>query len=553
MTSLTKPGRIFRIGIRRVFMVAIKRVLVTVSDKSELAVLAKALLRWSCEVISTGKTSEILGALGVPTVDIQQVTGKPEAFGGRMKTLSYEVFSAILFDRDRDAAEAQHLGVKPIDLVVCNLYPFAQKAQELAHDPSGLIEYIDVGGPSLLRAAAKNHRSVTVLCDTADYEKCVQEMDAHQGNTSPEFRFAMARKAFAHTADYDAAIATQFERWMGEESVRFCYGQGRALRYGENPHQTATVYTSRSPQLRGIWNNYEVLGGKELSYNNFLDLDAAWEDVRELGEHGCAIVKHASPSGLAQCQKQSDALRWAWAADPVSAFGSVIAFNSVVTLETLRFLCLAEAEKSHRKFIEALIAPGFSPDALAYAREQKNLRLVQLREPDAGRACTKFRFLNGALLAQSPDAPLLKDAPWAATTVTRPDWFSDALMDFGLKVVREVRSNAIAVVMEWEGQFLVLGLGGGQPNRLNALKIALEKTDDFCKREMATFKQNIRDRAVVFSDAFFPFADNVHLCALHGLKTVVQPGGSVQDSKVIEAAQGHGVCMLLTQTRHFKH
>ncbi len=533
----------------------IKRALLSVSDKRGIVDLAKFLHRYGVEIISTGGTRKVLKNEGLPVTEISSITGNPEAFGGRMKTLSFQVESALLFDREKDADEARRLGIEPIDLVVCNLYPF-QKVLEEGGDLETLIENIDIGGPTMIRSAAKNYKYVTVITSPDEYEIFKEEFETNKGKTSLLFRKEMMARAFNHTADYDSLIAQTMDAETGKKSVRMAFTEGKKLRYGENSHQEAYFY--RLKDIPGSLHGLKFLHGKELSYNNILDLTGAMYAVRELTGEGCAVVKHSNPCGLAEGENQRKVLERAWQGDPVSAFGSIIAFNKPVQEETVKFFALDHPDRNRRKFIEVVVAPSFSPDALAYLQKHKNLRIVAY-DPARLPVAPDYRFVPGALLEQTPDDKLFS----VLETVTgNSAHISGSLIEFGLKAVKHIKSNAIAIVGEKDGYRFLAGMGAGQPNRLVATELALKKTREFIRQEWEKenptedfevfYRKKIKEMLLV-SDAFFPFPDNVELAAAHGIQNIVQPGGSIRDNRVIEEARKRGINMIFTGMRHFKH
>ncbi len=533
----------------------IRRALLSVSDKMGVVDLAKALRRWNCEIISTGGTGQALRDAGIPVVDIASVTGNPEAFGGRMKTISFAVESAILFDRERDRLEAERLGIAAIDLVVCNLYPF-RKYRDQKADFDVLIENIDIGGPTMIRAAAKNYRFVAAVCDPSDYGELIRELEARRGALSLETRTRLLRKAFNHTADYDAMIASTLDERSGDVSLRLAFRGARPLRYGENAHQKASLLREVGAE-RSVC-DLEVLGGKELSYNNIVDLCAALDVVRDLDPGACSVIKHTNPCGLAQARDPRKAFELAWRADPVSAFGSVVAFNAPVERKTVEFLELDAADRSRRKFVEVVAAPAISGDAVAYLRQNENLRIVAL-DPGALARETDVKVLAGAALVQTSDGAL-----WERTdsvTARRPadvgmdEALFARLLRFGTIAARHVKSNAIVLVSEKDGALRLLGMGAGQPNRVVSTRLAVE-------RARATLGSEGLDpagvraalgRAVLVSDAFFPFPDSVEVAAEAGVTVFVQPGGSIRDKDVVARADALGVAMVATGTRHFRH
>lgn len=534
-------------------LVPIRRALISVSDKAGVVELAQALLAQGCEIISTGGTQRQLEAAGIATTDISQVTGNPEAFGGRMKTISFNIESALLFDRIKDAQEAADLNIQAIDLVVCNLYPFEQVLNQGA-DFETLIENIDIGGPTMIRAAAKNFKYVTTLTKPSDYAALMEELTNNEGATSYAFRKKMMTSAFNHTADYDALIATTMDKEEEVESLRLRFEQGKELRYGENSHQKAQFY--RQTGLENSLFDMQVLHGKALSFNNILDINGAIESIREATRPACAVIKHSNPCGLCEGDNQADLLRLAWAGDPISAFGSIIAFNRKVTLETVQFFELDNADKSKRKFVEVVVAPAFTEEALAYLQQHKNLRIIQF---DAAVLDTPmdYRYLNGSLLAQDADHHLY-DKMEVVTETAVVMTVEQALLEFGLRAIKTIKSNSIAIVRFKDGYAQLLGMGAGQPNRLIATKLAIAKSrenlqNEYTGTDFESYVAQELGNAWLVSDAFFPFADNVELAAAAGIRKVVQPGGSIRDKSVISTCNDLGVAMVFTGTRHFKH
>jgi len=533
---------------------AIKRVLISVSDKTGLAEFGSFLHDAGCEIISTGGTRKVLEEKGIPVTDIQKVTGNPEAFGGRMKTISFQIESALLYDREKDAEEAGKLGIQPIDMVVCNLYPFEKVKKEGADLPK-LIENIDIGGPTMIRAAAKNYRWVTIVVDPSDYPSVMENMKNNQGETDMEFRFHLMRKAFNHTADYDSLIAVTMDEKAGDPTLRFAFDKPNILRYGENAHQKGILYRLRNSE--DSLYDMEVLHGKSISYNNMFDLYGALEAVRDLKDSAVSIIKHANPCGLSQGKDQRKIFEKAWAGDPVSAFGSVIAFNRELKKETVHFLELDAEDKSRRKFVEIIAAPAFEPEALEYLKQNKNLRIV-LFDPARLKPEYDMKFLYNALLYQDADKGVFEKLETLSIQKIKVD---ENLIHFGLTAVRQLKSNAICVARVCsDGDIQLLGMGCGQPNRVNSTQLTLER----CRQNLISEYQGkpeglesyIREemgKAVLFSDAFFPFPDNVELSHNAGIKTIVQPGGSIRDKAVIEKCDELGMTLILTGMRHFKH
>lgn len=534
-------------------MMKIKRVLISVSDKSGIVDMAAELERQGCEIISTGGTKKVLETAGISVTDITQVTGNPEAFGGRMKTISFQIESALLFDREKDKEEADALGIAPIDMVICNLYPFAKVKAAGAELPD-LIENIDIGGPTMVRASAKNYKYVATVVLPEDYPALIEELQANEGAVSEKTRFDLMRKAFNHTADYDALIATTMDEQAGDASLRFAFDSPKILRYGENSHQEGRFF--RQKNAEDSYYDMEVLHGKALSYNNMFDMYGALESVRDMRTHACAVIKHANPCGLCTGDDQRKALEYAWAGDPVSAFGSVIAFNSTVTLETAEFFQLNAEDRSKRKFIEIIVAPDFEKDALEYLNFHKNLRIVKF-DPRRLIPSHDMKFLHNALLYQDSDNSVKNKVEYPSKYKSD---ISDELLNFGLKTVRQLKSNAICAVREVEAGYIqLLGMGCGQPNRVNSTELTLSRCRENLKLawdgsgDLDLFVKNGMNEAVLFSDAFFPFPDNVELAYKAGLKTIVQPGGSIRDKIVIEKADELNMGLVFTGMRHFKH
>ncbi len=533
--------------------IKIKRALISVSDKTGIDEFAQVLSSMGCEIISTGGTKKVLEEAGIDVVDISKVTGNPEAFGGRMKTISFQIESALLYDREKDADEAEKLGIRPIDMVICNLYPFGKVKDEGA-DLGTLVENIDIGGPTMLRAAAKNYKYVTVITDPYDYQRVEDELAENDDQISLDTRFYLMRKVFNHTADYDALIASTMDETAGELTPRFAFNQAKELRYGENGHQTA--FFLREKKAKDSLFDMEVLHGKELSFNNIVDMYGAIESVRDLQNNGVAVIKHTNPCGLCEGPDQRKAFELAWAGDTVSAFGSVIAFNAPVGLEAAQFLNLDAENKMERKFVEVMIAPDFSEEALEYLYQHKNLRVVKF-DPQRLTPAVDIKILFNTALYQTTDNKLLNKVEYV--TEKKADIPYD-LARFGLIAVRQLKSNAIAVARKNGEYNQLLGMGCGQPNRVNSTQLALKKCYENLDMEFsgveAEKEKYFADemaKAVLTSDAFFPFADNIDFCNEYGIKTILQPGGSIRDKSVIKRCDELGMAMAFTAVRHFKH
>ena len=534
--------------------IKIKRALLSVSDKTGIETLAKTLIDFGCEIISTGGTKKALEAAGIPVTEITQVTGNPEAFGGRMKTISFQIESALLFDREKDAAEAESLNIQPIDMVVCNLYPFEQVKRQGA-DFDTLIENIDIGGPTMVRAAAKNFKYVVIATDPADYPPLVEELKSNDGALSYDTRHKLMRKAFNATADYDAMIASTMDETAGELSLRLSYGQAKELRYGENSHQSA-FFLRRNNAADSLY-DIDVLHGKALSFNNIIDINSAIDTVRDLKQSGCAVIKHNNPCGLSAGKDQRIVFEQAWAGDPVSAFGSVIAFNRELTLEAADFLNLDAPNKMLRKFVEVIVAPSFEEKALEYLFQHKNLRVVEY-DPQKVRPMWDYKVLHNALLVQNADTKLYEKTETVTEQSVR---FDERLLEFGMIASRQVKSNAIVIVRQLtNGDFQLLGMGAGQPNRVNSTQLAIARAKENLRltfsgaaEQLERYIQEEMGKAILVSDAFFPFPDNIELAAAAGIKNIFQPGGSIRDKLVIAKCDELGVGMVFTGLRHFKH
>lgn len=522
-------------------IVSIRRALISVSDKTGLEPLARALHAAGIEMISTGGTLKQLTAFGLPVTPIEAVTGNPESFGGRMKTLSFQVMSALLFRRDhaQDQAEAEALNIRPIDMVVCNLYPFEETVQR---DPSfdALIENIDIGGPTMIRAAAKNHHSVAVVTDPAQYYDVINALSTHKSGLPHELCQRLCRAAFQYTARYDAAIAAKLEQiWPDDtQTLSLSAGRGKTLRYGENPHQKAWVHVDAlNPGLAGA----VPLQGKEMSYNNLLDADAAWrvcgDMARAAPEYPAAvsIIKHLNPCGAAVAATNLRALELAWAGDPISSFGGILCFNTPVDGDVAQWLS--------NKFIEVIVAPAYTDGARAIFADKVNLRLIDLPPYDGQDARHTVRSISGGWLVQEEDNGPDRDLRDATARGFTPQ--QKNLARFGTMVCKHLKSNAIALVHAPDNALALAGAGMGNPNRLISLQQAIDKARENGHDDLSG--------TVLISDAFFPFADNIDLAAQNGIRAIVQPGGSIKDKDVIAACERHNIAMMLTGRRHFRH
>jgi phosphoribosylaminoimidazolecarboxamide formyltransferase/IMP cyclohydrolase len=521
--------------------VPVAQALLSVSDKSGLVPFAQALARLGVKLLSTGGTAKALAAAGLPVTEIGTYTGFPEMLDGRVKTLHPKVHAGILARRDdpAHAAVLERHAIPAIDLVVVNLYPFRETVAREGCTLDDAIENIDIGGPAMVRSAAKNWQHVGVVVDPADYPSLVAELEAGARALSAATRFALARKAFSHTAAYDGAVSNWLTaRGPDGAAGAFpdCYNwQGtkvQDLRYGENPHQQAAFYRDAAPPP-GTIATYRQLQGKELSYNNIADSDAAWECVKSFAEPACVIVKHANPCGAAIAATPLEAYRNAFATDPVSAFGGIIAFNRAVDALTL--------EAVSAQFLEVLIAPAFAADALAAIAQKKNVRVLEVPLPATpARAGLDFKRVGGGLLVQTADAHAIAPADLRVVTKRAPSSTELADLAFAWRVAKFVKSNAIV----YGGGGRTLGIGAGQMSRVDSARIAAIK---------AKAAQLSLAGSVAASDAFFPFRDGLDVVADNGAVAVIQPGGSVRDDEVIAAADERRLAMVFTGVRHFRH
>jgi phosphoribosylaminoimidazolecarboxamide formyltransferase / IMP cyclohydrolase len=517
----------------------VRRALLSVSDKSGIVELARALAQRNIEILSTGGTARLLAANNVAHREVAAYTGFPEIMDGRVKTLHPKIHGGLLGRRGvDDAVMAQH-GIAPIDLLVVNLYAFAAAVARPGSRQADAIENIDIGGPAMLRAAAKNHESVLVVVDPADYPLLLKELDTHQGGSDIATRARLAAKAFAHTAEYDTLVAGYLSQQQPSPAQVFpatlalIFAKVQDLRYGENPHQSAAFY--RELQVHGASvASARMLQGKELSFNNIADADTAIECVRQFEGCACVIVKHANPCGVAVAASAQAAYQAAWRTDPTSAFGGIIAFNRELDAATATLI-------SARQFVEVLAAPTVHADAARLLAAKPEVRVLVLGDlaPAAGGEL-ELRSVTGGLLAQSRDLADL--APEALTVPTRRKPTAAELADlrFAWQVAKFVKSNAIVLARDQA----TIGVGAGQMSRVYSTRLAAMKATD----EKLTLQC-----AVMASDAFLPFRDNLDVAAGYGIRAVIQPGGSKRDAEVIAAADEHGMAMVFTGMRHFRH
>jgi phosphoribosylaminoimidazolecarboxamide formyltransferase / IMP cyclohydrolase len=533
------------------FSVAIERALISVYDKTGIVEFARDLASLGAEIVSTGGTAKLLRDAGIRVRDVSDLTGWPEMLGGRVKTLHPKVHGGILFQRGKaeDRKQIAEHSIVPIDLVVVNLYPFSATAAKPGVTAEELIENIDIGGPAMVRSAAKNFQSVGVVTDPGDYAVIAAEL-REQRELSLATRLALARKAYARTARYDGEIATELERLKAAdgsatigppdklpERIHIALERRQSMRYGENPHQAAALYVPAGRATEGLA-GAKQLQGKELSYNNLVDLDAAWALVGEFKLPGVAIIKHNNPCGAAEQGSLREAYVKALACDPVSAYGGVLAFNHA--------LDAAAAEEVAKLFVECIVAPGYQPAALAAFASKKNLRLLEIAPHAAASSAAStldelmLKPISGGILVQDSDRHELAAADLKVVTERAPTQSEIGGMLFGWKVAKHVKSNAI--VFAREGQ--TVGIGAGQMSRVDSVKIAVMKA--------ATAGLPLAG-SVVASDAFFPFPDGVEEAGKAGATAVIQPGGSVHDVDVIAAANKLGMAMVFTRVRHFRH
>ncbi|WP_125963403.1 bifunctional phosphoribosylaminoimidazolecarboxamide formyltransferase/IMP cyclohydrolase [Bifidobacterium dolichotidis] len=533
----------------------LRRALVSVFHKEGIEVLAQAFIAAGTQVVSTGSTAKRLSELGVQVTEVSTVTGFPECLDGRVKTLDPHIHAGILADMTNadHAAQLEQFGIEPFDLVVVNLYPFADTVRSGA-EADAIIEKIDIGGPSMVRGAAKNSATVAVITDPADYALVAERVANGQGFSLEERRW-LAGKAFAHTAAYDATIREwTAEHWtkpaslttteatdtpdltLFPDSLTRTWDRARVLRYGENPHQQAALYVD--PLHTQSFAHAELLGGKPMSYNNYVDADAAWRAVWDMTGHiAVAVVKHNNPCGLAIGATVAEAHRKAHACDPMSAYGGVIAANSTVTYEM--------AEQVRPIFTEVIVAPDYEPDALKLLQDKKkNLRILKVAAPE--HAVQQFRQIDGGLLVQSMDridAPGDNPQTWSLVSGEAADAATLADLEFAWRAIRCVKSNAILIAHDGA----TVGIGMGQVNRVDSAHLAVDRANTLDNN------RNRTQGAVAASDAFFPFADGAQILIDAGVKAIVQPGGSIRDEEVFEAARAAGITMYVTGTRHFFH
>jgi phosphoribosylaminoimidazolecarboxamide formyltransferase/IMP cyclohydrolase len=516
-------------------MFTVRRALISVSDKRGLVSFARGLASLGIEILSTGGTCRQLNEAGINAIEVSAITGFPEIMGGRVKTLHPRIHGGLLGRRGIDDAVMKEHGIEPIDLLVVNLYPFEETVSRADASIDDAIENIDIGGPAMIRAASKNHAGVAVVVDPDDYPDILEEI--REKRLDLEYRRGLATKAFAHTASYDTAITRYLSDPAGESILgdRFLYSGGRIskLRYGENPHQSAAFYRDQTP-VSGSLATARQLQGKELSYNNIADSDAALECVKQFDEPACVIVKHANPCGVAVNANIGDAYDRAYRTDPTSAFGGIIAFNEPLDATTARSIV-------ERQFVEVIIAPEVGDDALKILAEKPNIRVLRTGDWRDGKpAGFDFKKVSGGLLVQTSDNGQIRASDVRVVTKRKPADRELADLLFAWQVAKFVKSNAIVFCRDR----MTIGVGAGQMSRVYSTRIAAIKAAD---------EKLQVEGSVMASDAFFPFRDGIDAAAEHGIVAIIQPGGSMRDDEVIAAADEHGIAMVFTGMRHFRH
>jgi len=521
-------------------MTVIKRALISVSDKTGIIDFARTLRELGVEILSTGGTAKLLSDNNVDVTEVSDYTGFPEMMDGRVKTLHPKIHGGLLGRRGIDDAVMADNGIAPIDLVVVNLYPFEATVARPDCNLPAAIENIDIGGPTMLRAAAKNHNAVTVVVNADDYTRVINEMKNNKGIVSATTRFDLATKTFEHTAAYDSAIAnylgaTQLDCSKSDfpRTYNSQFRKAQEMRYGENPHQKAAFYVEANPAEASIATAVQ-LQGKELSFNNIADTDSALECVKQFTETACVIVKHANPCGVAVADNQLNAYEHAYSTDPTSAFGGIIAFNRPLDAATAKAII-------ERQFVEVIIAPGINDDAKPILAEKKNVRVLECREwGDERIPGLDYKRVNGGLLVQDRDLGMIHADQLKVVTRRSPDAQEMRDLLFTWQVAKFVKSNAIV----YGKNGMTIGVGAGQMSRVYSARIAAIKAAD------ATLEVK---GSVMASDAFFPFRDGLDSAAEVGVSAVIQPGGSMRDNEVIAAADEHGIAMVFTGMRHFRH
>jgi len=518
-------------------MSKIQRALLSVSDKTGIVELAKALQAQNVDILSTGGTAKLLADNGITVTEVSDYTGFPEMMDGRVKTLHPKIHGGLLGRRGTDDEVMENQGIKPIDLVVVNLYPFEQTIAKPDCDLATAIENIDIGGPAMLRSSAKNHAFVTVVVDTADYEKVITEMRENEGSVTAETRRYLAYKTFTHTARYDSAISNYLGKQIAEDAdfpptLSFQYKQAQTMRYGENPHQKAAFYVEHEIKEASVSTAAQIQG-KALSYNNVADTDAALECVKSFEQPACVIVKHANPCGVAVDDTILQAYERAFKTDPTSAYGGIIAFNRPLDAETAKTII-------DRQFVEVIIAPEVTDEAKAVVKKKKNVRVLASGMWEKAIPNFDFKRVNGGLLVQDRDLGVITERDLNFVTEREPSPTEIADLLFAWKVAKFVKSNAIV----YAKNNMTIGVGAGQMSRVYSAKIAGIKAAD---------ENLVVKGAVMASDAFFPFRDGIDAAAEAGITAIIQPGGSMRDNETIYAANEHNIAMVFTGMRHFRH
>jgi phosphoribosylaminoimidazolecarboxamide formyltransferase/IMP cyclohydrolase len=513
----------------------VQRALISVSDKSGLEQFASELHQAGIHILSTGGTAAQLSAAGIPVTDVSEHTQFPEIMGGRVKTLHPKVHGGILGRADIDDDVMQEYGIDAIDLVVVNLYPFAQTIAKPDCSLDLAIENIDIGGPAMLRAAAKNHSRVGVVVDPSDYSQLLADLQANDGCLTHETRFNLARKAFSHTAEYDGMIANylgQQNETAFPETLHLTFNKKQAMRYGENPHQTASFYAE--PNLsEGSIASAEFIQGKELSFNNIADTDAALQCVKQFTAPACVIVKHANPCGVAVAESITDAYQKAYTTDPTSAFGGIIAFNRPLDANTAKQIL-------EQQFVEVIIAPGIGSGVTEILSTKPNTRVLDCVNTTSINSGFDLRKVSGGILVQDQDNVFVKASDLKIVTKRQPSEEEIRDLLFAWKIAKFVKSNAIVYVRDEQS----IGIGAGQMSRVYSARIAGIKASD---------ENLVVEGSVMASDAFFPFRDGLDAANQAGITAVIQPGGSRNDAEIITAADEHGMAMVFTGIRHFRH
>ena len=524
----------------------IRRALISVSDKTGIVEFAQALTERGVDILSTGGTARLLAEKNIPVTEVSDYTGFPEMMDGRVKTLHPKVHGGVLGRRGQDDGIMEQHGINPIDIVVVNLYPFAETVAKEGCTLADAVENIDIGGPTMVRSAAKNHKDVTIVVNAHDYDRVIAEMDANDKSLTQATRFDLAIAAFEHTASYDGMIANYFgtmvpsygENKEGDNESKFPrtfnqqFEKKQDMRYGENSHQAAAFYVEANPEEASV-STARQIQGKALSYNNIADTDAALECVKEFDEPACVIVKHANPCGVALGKDVLEAYNRAFKTDPTSAFGGIIAFNRELDAATATAI-------TERQFVEVIIAPSVSAEAIKIIAAKKNLRLLECGEWSTKTTEFDIKRVNGGLLVQDRDQGMVSEDELKVVSKRQPtaEELKDAL--FCWKVAKYVKSNAIV----YSKGDMTIGVGAGQMSRVYSAKIAGIKAAD---------EGLVVEGCAMASDAFFPFRDGIDAAAEAGIKCVIQPGGSMRDDEVIAAADEHGMAMIFTGMRHFRH